>query len=71
MHAMGMTNGYGKCVCRIDEYIFIVDLIKAGGKAIFLPLRIATHPADSSGSRWGEKQDRIARAIVFTRVLAS
>ncbi len=51
-----------------DEYIFIVDLIKAGGKAIFLPLRIATHPADSSGSRWGEKQDRIARAIVFTRV---
>ena len=51
-----------------DEYIFIVDLIKAGGSAVFLPLKIAVHPADSSGSRWGEKQDRIARAMVFSRV---
>ena len=51
-----------------DEYIFIVDLIRAGGRAVFLPLEIAVHPAESSGARWGQKQDRIARARVFSRV---
>lgn len=51
-----------------DEYIFIADLIKAGGRAVFLPLKIAVHPAESSGSRWGETPDRIARARVFSRV---
>jgi GT2 family glycosyltransferase len=51
-----------------DEYIFIVDLIKAGGKAVFAPITIATHPHESSGSRWGSEVDRVARAKVFTRV---
>jgi GT2 family glycosyltransferase len=51
-----------------DEYIFIVDLITAGGKAVFVPIVIASHPEESSGSRWGSKNDRIARAAIFTRV---
>ena len=51
-----------------DEYIFIVDLMKAGGKAVFAPITIAMHPNDSSGSRWGSERDRKARAIIFTRV---
>ena len=51
-----------------DEYIFIVDLIKAGGKAVFAPITIAMHPTESSGSRWGSPADRRARAIIFTRV---
>ena len=51
-----------------DEYIFIVDLIKAGAKAVFAPITIAMHPTESSGSRWGSKADRRARAIIFTRV---
>jgi GT2 family glycosyltransferase len=51
-----------------DEYIFIVDLIKAGGKAVFAPITIAMHPNDSSGARWGSERDRKARAVIFTRV---
>ena len=51
-----------------DEYIFIVDLLSAGGKAVFVPIVIATHPEESSGSRWGTDNDRIVRAAIFTRV---
>jgi glycosyltransferase involved in cell wall biosynthesis len=51
-----------------DEYIFITDLIRAGGTGYFLPITIATHPEDSSGSGWGTKRDRVARAKVFRRV---
>ena len=51
-----------------DEYIFIADLLRAGGKGEFVPITIATHPEVSSGSGWGTDRDRIARARVFTRV---
>ena len=51
-----------------DEYIFVVDLIRAGGKAVFAPITLAQHPTESSGSRWGSAQDRRARAAIFTRV---
>ncbi len=51
-----------------DEYIFISDLIKKGGKAVFLPVTIAIHPEESSGSRWGTEHDLRARAQVFQRV---
>lgn len=51
-----------------DEYIFITDLLKKGGKAVFLPVTIAIHPEESSGSRWGTESDMRARAQVFTRV---
>lgn len=51
-----------------DEYIFITDLLKKGGKARFLPLTIAIHPAESSGSRWGTESDLRVRAQVFSRV---
>jgi hypothetical protein len=51
-----------------DEYIFVVDLVRAGGKAVFAPITLAQHPTESSGSRWGSAQDRRARAIIFTRV---
>ncbi len=54
-----------------DEYIFIADLLRAGGRGVFLPITIATHPKDSSGSGWGTERDRKARAKVFTRVFGS
>jgi len=50
-----------------DEYIFICDLISAGLKCDFVPLVLATHPTDSSGSGWGTERDRRARAVVFDR----
>ena len=54
-----------------DEYIFVVDLVRAGGKAIFAPISLAQHPTESSGSRWGSDNDRRARSAIFTRVFGS
>jgi hypothetical protein len=51
-----------------DEYIFIADLLNKGGTAMFLPITIAIHPKDSSGSLWGTERDLLARAQVFQRV---
>lgn len=51
-----------------DEYIFIADLIQAGAKCEFAPIFVASHPEDSSGSRWGTERDRKVRAKIFTRV---
>lgn len=51
-----------------DEYIFIADLISKGLHCYFMPIVIATHPAVSSGSGWGTKRDRRARAQIFDRV---
>ena len=58
----GATNYLG------DEYIFICDLIKNGLKSHFLPVTMAVHPTESSGSGWGTGADLHARAIIFTRV---
>lgn len=51
-----------------DEYILIADLIKLGGRGVFLPLIFATHPTDSSGSNWAKSENLKARAAVFKRV---
>jgi hypothetical protein len=51
-----------------DEYIFIADALNRGLKGVFLPVTVAIHPKDSSGSDWGTRRDLTARAAVFTRV---
>jgi len=51
-----------------DEYIFIADLVSNGLNAYFVPITLATHPTDSSGSGWGTPRDRKARALIFDRV---
>lgn len=51
-----------------DEYIFIADALRAGLSGVHLPITIATHPSESSGSRWGGASDLAARSQVFTRV---
>jgi glycosyltransferase involved in cell wall biosynthesis len=51
-----------------DEYIFIADLVTKGLNCHFVPITLATHPADSSGSGWGTAADRKARALIFDRV---
>lgn len=51
-----------------DEFIFIADLLDAGGKGIFHPIVLATHPAVSSGSGWGTDRDFNARLAIFDRV---
>lgn len=54
-----------------DEYIFIADALKKGLHGVFLPVRVAIHPKDSSGSTWGTQRDLKARAAVFTRVFGA
>ena len=51
-----------------DEYIFIADALRAGLKGYFLPIVIATHPTDSSGSFHKTKQDAVVRSRIFSRV---
>jgi glycosyltransferase involved in cell wall biosynthesis len=51
-----------------DEYIFIADALNKGLKGDFLPVRVAIHPKESSGSTWGTPRDLSARATVFSRV---
>ena len=51
-----------------DEYIFIADLIRAGGKGIFLPIVVASHADESSGSSVAADDNLDSRAKVFTRV---
>ena len=51
-----------------DEYIFIADALKKGLQGMYLPIRVAIHPKESSGSAWGTDKDLKARAAVFTRV---
>lgn len=54
-----------------DEYIFISDLLRAGGKGVFLPIAIASHQDESSGTNPAGKESPeilAARAKVFTRV---
>lgn len=51
-----------------DEYIFIADALKKGLKGVYLPTKVAIHPSESSGSRWGTDKDLKARSLVFSRV---
>ena len=51
-----------------DEYIFICDLLDHNLRAHALPIVMAKHPADSSGSGWGSETDLQARAKVFGRI---
>lgn len=51
-----------------DEYIFITDALKKGLRGTFLPMQVAIHPKESSGSTWGTRRDLSARAAVFSRV---
>ena len=51
-----------------DEYIFIADALRAGLKGIHFPAVIATHPVESSASKWGTTSDLRARGMIFNRV---
>lgn len=51
-----------------DEYVLIADALAAGLRCRFLPVVLAVHPTDSSGSRFGTTADAVARSAVFDRV---
>ena len=62
---------YGAGVVRYlgDEYIFIADMLRAGLRADAVPITVAMHPTDSSGSRWGTDQDIDARSAALSRAV--
>jgi hypothetical protein len=51
-----------------DEYIFIVDMLRAGLRGDAVPMTFGTHPRMSSGTRWGSQTDSHARAVALNRV---
>lgn len=51
-----------------DEYVFVADALRAGLRAEFVPIDVAMHPAESSGTVGPSDDDAWARAVVFDRV---
>lgn len=63
-----MRFGAGTDLHLGDEYIFIVDLLRAGLTCDAVPLVFGVHPRVSSGSQWGSPRDSHARAVALNRV---
>jgi glycosyl transferase family 2 len=63
-----MRFGAGTDLHLGDEYIFIVDLLRAGLGCDAVPLVFGMHPVVSSGSQWGSPRDSHARAVALNRV---
>ncbi|MHB1101963.1 MAG: hypothetical protein ACYC0C_04105 [Devosia sp.] len=51
-----------------DEYIFVVDCLRAGLKGAYCPIPLAVHSGPSSGLDFGSETATRARARVFERV---
>ena len=51
-----------------DEYIFIVDALRAGLKGSYVPIDLAVHPTESSGVGDGRSHEARVRAVVLRRV---
>lgn len=60
--------GAGAPLHLADEYIFLVDLLRAGLTGEAIPEVFGTHPDDSSGHRWDCPQDAHARAVALNHV---
>jgi hypothetical protein len=51
-----------------EEYIFIVDCLRAGLKGAFRPLPVSIHPPHSSGLIWKGEAAAQARAAIIARI---
>jgi hypothetical protein len=60
--------GAGASLHLADEYIFLVDLLRAGLKGEAIPQVFGTHPDVSSGHRWDRHQDAHVRAVALNHV---
>ncbi len=63
--------GAGAPLHLADEYIFIVDLLRAGLRGVTVPDVFGAHAGISSGLRWGADEDRHARAVALNRVFGA
>lgn len=54
-----------------DEYIVIVDALRAGLTGESMPLAFGVHPHVSSGSNWNDERHTRSRSAVFARVFGA
>lgn len=59
--------GAGAVLPLGDEYLFIVDAVRAGLTGYSVPLAFGRHPHDSSGSDWDKPAHLVSRAAVLER----
>ncbi len=59
---LGAPHGVG------EDYIFITDLLRRGGKGLALPVVTGSHPHASTGEHWGDPVLLAARRAVLARV---
>jgi hypothetical protein len=60
--------GAGTHLQLADEYIFVVDLLRAGLKGEAIQEVFGTHPEFSSGDRWEDDHDAHVRAVALNHV---
>ncbi|MCG7630326.1 glycosyltransferase family 2 protein [Epibacterium sp. MM17-32] len=59
---LGATYGLG------EDYIFVCDLLRAGGKGQAFPVETGAHPHASTGDKWDDPDVMRARQAVIWRV---
>lgn len=60
--------GVGADLPSGEDYIFVTDLLRAGGKARSLPIVTGSHPHPSTGDEWRDATVMKARRAVLLRV---
>jgi glycosyltransferase involved in cell wall biosynthesis len=63
--------GAGSQYPQGEEYIFVADLLRAGGRGIHLDSVLFEHEAESSGARAKGREGRATRAAVLERVFGA
>lgn len=54
-----------------EEYVFVADLLRKGGKGISLPVVAGSHPGQSTGDHWRDANLLQARLRVLHRVFGA
>lgn len=63
--------GAGAVLPLGDEYLFIVDAVRAGLAGYSVPLAFGRHPHHSSGSDWDKSAHLVSRAAVLERAFGA
>ena len=51
-----------------DEFVFMTDLLKAGCRGMWVPIRVGSHPGNSTGDLWVDPVIQDARRAALRRV---
>ncbi|TNJ40944.1 glycosyltransferase family 2 protein [Phaeobacter sp. B1627] len=59
---LGARHGVG------EDYVFVTDILRAGGRGRAVPVTVGAHPHESTGDRWDDPALLAARRAVIDRV---